>query len=1221
MTPTEEVRLNLAGATRYLDDLSATAGMLFGSPLTSPCARGALKSVDARKALALDPSVRVLTARDIPGENQIGENAPDECLLVSGEWSYKGQALALALASSPGLARKAAALVSIEYDELVPVVDARAAAAAGDLIMSSRTMRSGDPEAAFERSAVVVEGKVESGAQEHVYLETQGAIAECREGRRIHLVSGTQSPTGVQRVVARVLGLPMNCVEVEARRLGGAFGGKEDQAAQWAALAALGAASTGRTVKVYLSRREDISWTGKRHPYSSDFKMGLDAEGNILAFEADYYQNSGACCDLSPAVLSRTLFHAASAYRVPNVRVTGTMCRTNLPPFTAFRGFGAPQGVFVFECALDAAARKGGWDPVELRRRNLLAEGDVLHYGQSAADCRALSCFDRALELSRWDELKSGIASFNAAHLLEKRGAAILPICFGVSFTKLMMNQGGALVHVYSDGSVSVSTGAVEMGQQVSRKVQVVAARALGIDDSLVRVEPTRTGTVANTFPTAASTGSDINGMAALVACEEIRGRLLALASRELGIEAGELGLEAGRVVHVCSKANTSIATALGWEELVERAHAERVDISAHGFYATPGLVYDLQAERGSPFAYHVYGCAVVAATLDVLRGTYRFDEAYLVHDSGDSIDREVDLGQIEGGFAQGLGWAALEDLRYDEKGTLLSDSLSTYKLPDIRFMPPTLKVEFLEGAPNPKAVLRSKAIGEPPLLYGIAGYFAVLDALRAAGEASEDFERFAIRPADDAREGSRLYPRSPSMIFRNGLVALPGESEFRRASIRVRGERVAEVAQSLEPQPGEETVDASALLVLPGAIDPHVHFDEPGFTSREDFRHGSSEAARGGVTTVIDMPCTSLPPVIDAAALDNKLAHIRKSAVVDFALYGGVSGHAAAASIGSGGGEGAMAQLAPRVVGFKCYFISGMETFTRVTHEDFARIVAEGERLGRPILLHAEDLDYVTAATARVKAARGTAKAEWSDYADSRPEAAELAAVATALALASGRESFLHIVHVGTAAAAELAHAAGATCETCAHYLAFGREDFAQKGAALKTAPVVKSRAERERLWSLLSDGSIDFLASDHAPSSREEKETGDVWTAYGGIPGTGTLFIYLYSEGLVRKRLGLPRFLEASSGAAARRYGLDARKGSIAPGKDADLVLVDPSGSTLIEGKKLLSKGKITPFEGMSFPGAIAATYVRGRLVYDAASGIVAEPGYGRFLTWGYT
>ncbi len=459
-------------------------------------------------------------------------------------------------------------------------------------------------------------------------------------------------------------------------------------------------------------------------------------------------------------------------------------------------------------------------------------------------------------------------------------------------------------------------------------------------------------------------------------------------------------------------------------------------------------------------------------------------------------------------------------------------------------------------------------------------------------------------------------------MIIRNGLVALPGEGDFRRASIRARGERIAEIAEGLEPLPGEEEIDASGLLVLPGAIDPHVHFDEPGFTSREDFLHGSSEAARGGVTTVIDMPCTSLPPVIDLAAFENKLAQVAKGAVVDFALFGGVSGHRVSDSLGSGG-AGAMAALAPKVVGFKCYFISGMDSFTRVTHDDFTRVVAEGARLGRPVLLHAEDLDYVTAAASRVKAERAagrrSADSGWDDYYESRPEAAELAAVAAALALAKGREASLHIVHVGTSAAAELAHSAGATCETCAHYLAFSREDFASKGAALKTAPVVKGRGEREALWSLLAAGRIDFLASDHAPSTIAEKETGDAWSAYGGIPGVGTGFPYLYSEGLARGRLSLPRFLEATSGAAARRYGLDARKGAIAPGKDADLVLVDPARTTRIEGARLLSKGRITPFEGMELAGSIVATYLRGRLVYDG-SRIIAAPGTGRFLSWGY-
>jgi xanthine dehydrogenase large subunit len=721
-----ESELNVSGSTLYIDDLPEPPGLLHAVIVPSPTARGVLRGLDARQATALDPSLRVLTAQDIPGGNELGEGSPNEPLLVSGEWSYAGQPLALVLASSPLLARRAASLVRVEYEKLRPVLDAREAAKSNDFFIPPRTMASGDVQAAIARCALVVEGRVDSGGQEHVYLETQAALAQAIEGGRIRIVSGTQSPSGVQATVARILGLPMNAVEIEAPRLGGAFGGKEEQGALWAALAALGAYLLRKPVKIVLERREDMRWSGKRHPYSTDYRIGLDAEGRILAFEADYYQNAGALCDLSPAILSRTLFHAAGAYHIPNVRVTGRSCRTNLPPFTAFRGFGAPQAFFVIESAIDAAARKGGWDPAELRRRNLVSEGDCFHYGQIASDCRAAKCFDRLVELCRWTELRAEIESHNASNTIEKRGAALIPICFGISFTKLVMNQGGALVHVYRDGSVSVSTGAVEMGQQVARKLQLIASRTLGVSEDLVRVECTRTSTVANTYPTAASTGSDINGMAVLAACEEIGGRLLALAARILGVDAGGLRIEGGAVVRGCEP------SALDWKTLVDRAHLERIDLSAHGFYATPGLVYDTKAEHGSPFAYHVYGCAALSATVDVLRGSYRFDEAWIVHDSGECIDRAVDLGQIEGAFAQGLGWAALEELLFDDQGSLVSDTLSTYKLPNLRFMPRRTTVEILESA-NPRAVMRSKAVGEPPLLYGIAGYFAVLDALRAA--------------------------------------------------------------------------------------------------------------------------------------------------------------------------------------------------------------------------------------------------------------------------------------------------------------------------------------------------------------------------------------------------------------------------------------------------------------------------------------------------------
>jgi xanthine dehydrogenase large subunit len=734
MNSMPEAILNLRGETRYLDDLPEAKDLLHAVPCGTPCARGRITSIDPSAALALHPSVRVITAQDIPGENQLGQAVPDEPLLApaasaasSGEWGFKGQVYALVLAQTRSLARKASLLVRLGYEELEPVTDPRAAREKGLLILGPRTQAMGDTGAAFAAAAWVVQGRVDSGGQEHLYLETQGAYASPLEGGAVKVVSGTQHPSGVQEGVARVLGLAMNKVEVEALRLGGGFGGKEDQAASWAALAALGARLSGRPVKLVLSRKDDLTMTGKRHPYSSDYRLGLDGEGRITAFEADYYQNSGAICDLSPAILSRTLFHAAGAYHIPNLRVTGYMCRTNLPPFTAFRGFGAPQAFFVMEAAIDAAARKSGIPAERIRRLNLLREGDVFHYGMPVEGCRAEACWSRLVEKAGWSRMRAEMDAFNASHSLEKKGGAIVPNCFGISFTKLMMNQGGALVHVYHDGSVGVSTGAVEMGQQVSRKIARVAAAALGIDIDRIKIERTSTLTVANTFPTAASTGSDINGMAAQAACREIGGRLLGVAASALGAPRAELSLEAGRVMRNGSP------TPLSWEELVRTAYESRVDLSAHGFYSTPGLVYDMKAERGSPFAYHVYGAAAVTVTLDVLRGRYSLDRAVIVHDGGESIDLPVDRGQVEGALAQGLGWALLEDLAFDPKGRLLSDTLSTYKVPDLHFMPPRIDIDFLEGMPNPKAVLHSKAIGEPPLVYGLAGYWALLDALDAA--------------------------------------------------------------------------------------------------------------------------------------------------------------------------------------------------------------------------------------------------------------------------------------------------------------------------------------------------------------------------------------------------------------------------------------------------------------------------------------------------------
>ena len=719
-----EVGPHTRGESLFVADIPPPRGLLHAAVLASPVPHGRVVRLDTSPAAALEGVACVLTAADIPGANQIGGIVQDEPLLADGQVHYVGQPIVAVIATTPHAAREAAAAIGLEIEEEPAIFDPRQAAAAGNLIVPTRTLALGNVDAAWESCDQVVEGSATSGGQEHLYLETQSALAVPLESGRVKIFSATQAPTAVQRITARVLDLPMNAVEVEVARLGGAFGGKEDQATPWAVIAALGALKLGVPVRTLLSRGEDMRMTGKRHPYSSDFKIGLRADGTILAYQATYYQNAGAAADLSPAILERSLFHATGSYFVPNVRVTALSCRTNLPPFTAFRGFGAPQAMFVMEAAISKAARAMGIDRVDIQRHNLLSKGDTFPYGMRLAGGGARRAFEEVE--ARYDvaALRAAVQDFNGTHKLTKKGVAVMPVCFGISFTSTFLNQAAALVHIYTDGSVSVSTAAVEMGQGVNAKILAVAAHTLGVDPDRIRVETTSTLRVANTSPTAASSGADMNGAATEIACKSLLDRLRPVAADLLDKKVEAVAVAGDRILAGGKE------TELSWEDLVWTAYTRRINLSAQAHYATPRIHYDKVAEQGEPFAYHVFGSAVVEVTVDCLRGTYKIDRVRVVHDGGRSLDPLVDLGQLEGGLVQGIGWVTMEELLFCD-GRLLTDTLSTYKIPDI-LCTPKIEAHFLEVADEPAAVLRSKAIGEPPLMYGIGAYFAIEDACAA---------------------------------------------------------------------------------------------------------------------------------------------------------------------------------------------------------------------------------------------------------------------------------------------------------------------------------------------------------------------------------------------------------------------------------------------------------------------------------------------------------
>ena len=716
---------HVRGESIYVDDIPVVQGTLYACVFDSPVAHGKLNTINTGEAEASRGVVRVITAKDIIGENQIGGILPDEPLLADGEVQFQGQPIAIVVATSEEFARKAAKKITADIDPLEPVTDPRVAAANGDLIVPPKKFLLGDTDKAFYRCEHVFEGRADINGQEHLYIETQGAYCVSTESG-IKIYSSTQGPTAVQRAVCKVTGLAMHEIEIETQRLGGGFGGKEDQANAWAAIVAVACQLTKRPVKYALHRTEDMRMTGKRHPYSTDYKIGLDKDLKIVAYEVTFYQNAGAACDLSPPVLERTLFHCTNSYFVPNVTATAYSCRTNLPPNTAFRGFGGPQGTFVIESAIAHAADELGIERGEIQRKNLISEGDEFPYGQ-LAESDAITTWEQADAKYAFARLQKETDEFNVGSQYFKKGVALMPVCFGISFTKTPMNQARSLVHVYTDGSVAVSTGAVEMGQGVNTKIAQVAAEVFSLPIERVKVHATNTLRIANTSPTAASAAADLNGKATQMACEQILDRLKAVTKSLVEAEsADDISFKNGFVLR------KGEATGFDWIRIVNEAHLQRVNLSEHAHYATPGINFDWGTAKGHPFAYHVYGTAIVGVTVDCLRGRYEVDYVKCCHDFGSSMNTAVDYGQIEGGIVQGLGWMTMEEIVYDANGKLRSNALSTYKVPDIYSVPKDISILPLETERKNLAVFNSKATGEPPLMYGIGAYFAIRNAVKA---------------------------------------------------------------------------------------------------------------------------------------------------------------------------------------------------------------------------------------------------------------------------------------------------------------------------------------------------------------------------------------------------------------------------------------------------------------------------------------------------------
>lgn len=743
----ESADKHVSGKAEYIDDKLTFPGMLYLCPVLSQHAHARITKIDTTECYSIAGVVRVFSWQDVPGELDIGPLAPGDPLFARDLVEYHGQVVLTVAAETSEAARAAALKAVIEYEVLEPVLDVEEALQREQYVQEPHIHQRGDADRALAGAGHRIQGQFHIGGQEHFYLEGQIAVVQPGEDGCVTVWSSTQHPTEVQKLVASVLGVTMNKVTVDMRRMGGGFGGKETQAAGIACHAALAAALTGRPAKMRLSRRDDMRITGKRHPFFVRYDVGFTDEGMLNGVVIDLAANCGYSLDLSGSICDRAMFHADNAYYLGDARITGYRCRTNLASNTAYRGFGGPQGMVAIEQIMDHIARELGLDPLEVRKRNYYGdtERNVTHYHQTV-EHNIMPEITRQLEASAdYHSRREQISEFNRLSPVLKRGLALTPVKFGISFTSSFLNQAGALLLIYTDGTAQLNHGGTEMGQGLNTKVAQVVAEVLQIPVEQIQVTATNTGKVPNTSPTAASSGADLNGKAAEIAALIIKERLVEMLCGLHKCTADQVEFRNG-VVKVPGHHFT-------FTEIANLAWLNQVPLSATGFYKVPGIHYDRAAGRGQPFYYFSYGAACSEVVIDTLTGEYRLLRTDILHDVGNSLNPALDIGQIEGGFVQGAGWLTCEELVWDEKGRLLTDSPMSYKIPAISDAPADFRVQLLENHANPQhTVYRSKAAGEPPFMLGISVWCALQDAVASV----TDYQK---HPRLDA-------PATPERVF-----------------------------------------------------------------------------------------------------------------------------------------------------------------------------------------------------------------------------------------------------------------------------------------------------------------------------------------------------------------------------------------------------------------------------------------------------------------------